>query len=146
MSVMVVAGGGVPELGFGLAIQKVIYDKLTAMLAIPVYDDVPQPNDGGNPSNFPYVTLGEDVLTFDDTDTINAMNASITVHVWSRHSGRKEVKEIQNEIYHYLHRADLVAVGYNFVTITQESATTMLDADGLTRHGVQTFKILIEEI
>lgn len=131
---------------FGLVIQKAIYDKLSAGLAVSVYDDVPQPNDGGNPSNFPYVTIGEDVMAFDDTDTINAVDASITIHVWSRYSGRAEVKQLQNEIYDLLHRAELVAAGFNFVTITQESATTMLDADGLTRHGVQTFKILIEEI
>lgn len=126
---------------FSLTVQSVIYNKLlTDISPIPVYDDVPQ-----DLSAFPYVTIGEDVLTFNDTDTDRSNNVSITVHTWSRERGRKETKQIQSQIYDSLHLANLVKAGYNFVVITEQSSTTFLDADGLTRHGVQTFKLIIEE-
>lgn len=130
---------------FSLVIQQAIYDKLTTDLSRTVYDDVPQPADPGDDANFPYITIGEDSLTFADTDDSNRVEASITVHTWSRYQGKLETKQIQGEIYSSLHRAELVATGYNFVTITMQSTTSALDADGVTRHGVQTFKLILEE-
>ena len=55
--------------------------------AIPVYDNVPQVS-----SAFPYVTIGEDIFTDMSTDTELINLVSITVHTWSRHSGRSETK------------------------------------------------------
>lgn len=125
---------------FALTVQKAIYDKLSTDLAVPVYDDVPQCS-----SSFPYVTIGEDSLTYNDTDTDRSVNVSITIHTWSRKRGRFEVKTIQSQIYDSLHYADLVQTGYNFVIITEQDSTSLLDADGRTRHGVQTFNLIIEE-
>ena len=129
---------------FNIAIQTAIYEKLSADLSYTVYDDVPQP--GASGAGFPYVVIGEDVSTFDDTDTELSLIVSITIHSWSRYSGRKEVKIMMDEIYTSLHRANLSQTGYKFITITQESALSQLDPDGETRHGIQTFNLLIEEI
>lgn len=126
---------------FETVVQKAIYAKLSADTSYAVYDDVPQET-----SAFPYITIGEDNHTFADTDTELMNRVSITVNTWSRYRGRKEIKEMQAEVYNALHRANLVEAGYNFVTITQESSISFLDADGITRHGVQTFNLLIEEI
>jgi hypothetical protein len=126
---------------FNTVVQEVIYAKLVADIAYPVYDDKPQDD-----SAFPYVTIGEDNYTFADTDTELMCNASITINTWSRYRGREEIKQMQDAIYNSLHRADLTATGYNFVTITQDSAISFYDADGITRHGVQTFNLLIEEL
>jgi hypothetical protein len=38
-----------------------------------------------------------------------------------------------------------VQAGYNFVIITEQNSTTQLDPDGRTRHGIQTFNLIIEE-
>jgi len=130
---------------FSVVIQQAIYDKLSADLSYPVYDDVPQPKDSGKKSDFPYITIGEDNLIYADTDESNRVEASIVIHTWSRYQGRLETKQIQGEIYDSLHRALLSAVGYNFVTITMQNATSAMDADGITRHGVQTFKLILEE-
>lgn len=126
---------------FELVVQQAIYDKLTTDISYTVYDDVPQ-----DPSEFPYVTIGEDNHVFADTDTELMNQVSITIDTWSRYRGRKEIKQMQAAIYNSLHRANLVAAGYNFVTITQESSISFYDADGITRHGVQTFNLLIEEL
>lgn len=130
-------------MSFETVVQQTVFNKLFNDLSYPVYDDVPQSN---NSSNFPYVTIGEDILTAIDTDTELMQRVSITIHVWSREPGRKECKEIQGEIYTSLNRANLTAAGYNFITITGEDSTSFYDADGFTRHGVQTFNLLIEEL
>lgn len=130
-------------MSFSIAVQTAIYQKLNTDLTVPVYDDVPELASNWKTA---YVTIGEDVFTYADTDTENMQRCSITIHVWSRYSGRKECKDIQGEIYNSLHRANLSHPGYKFITITEDSATSVLDPDGLTRHGVQTFNLLIEEI
>lgn len=129
-------------MSFSIVVQKAIYEKLSADLATPVYDDVQQSRSWKDA----YITIGEDVFTYADTDTENMCRVSITIHTWARCRGRKEVKEIQDQIYQSLHRAQLVQTGYKFITITQESATSDLDPDGHTRHGVQTFNLLLEEL
>lgn len=137
-------------MGYETEIQTAIYDALTGdstlMAAVTgVYDGVPQPTDGGAGTDFPYVTIGETQHQEWDTDTELGADATVTIHVWSRYRGRKEVKDIQAIIYGLLHRANLAITGYNLVGIDWIQSDTFMDADGLTRHGVQTFRITIEE-
>jgi hypothetical protein len=136
-------------MSFESVVQQAIYSKLTSdaplmAAVVGVYDAVPQLEQPD--TEFPYVTIGEDVHTTIDTDTELMNLVSITVHVWSRYNGRSETKNIQGLIYNALHRADLAYAGYKFVTITQEQSSTMMDADGHTRHGIQTFNLMIEEL
>lgn len=132
------------------AIQSAIYSALTGdstlMSAVTgVYDDVPQSADAGSGAAFPYVTIGEATHTEWDTDTELGSDVTVTIHVWSRYRGRKEVKDIQGQIYSLLHRANLAVTGYNLVGVDWIQSDSFMDADGLTRHGVQTFRITIEE-
>lgn len=135
--------------GFTTAIQQAIYSALSGdvgltALVTAVYDDVPQFSDTGDGANFPYVTIGEDSLNNWDTDTELGTDASITVHTWSRYKGRKEVKQIQSVIYSALHRADLTVSGYNFIGLDWTDSTSFLDTDGFTRHGVCTYRMLLQ--
>jgi len=133
-------------MSFELVVQQAIYEKLAADLAYPIYDDVKQADDSGNGAEFPYITIGEDVHTTIDTDTELINQVSITIHTWSRFAGRSETKQIQGLIYGALHRANLSATGYNFINIAQVNSESQLDSDGFTRHGIQTFNLLIEEL
>lgn len=124
-------------------LQQAIYAALTndteLMAEITgVYDSVPD-----NKSDFPYVTIGEDVLTEFDTDSGTGHTASITIHTWSRYNGRKEAKTIQGLIYDTLHNAPLPLTGYSMLLLRQETENTLLDPDGKTRHGVQTFESIM---
>ena len=135
---------------FETVVQKAIYNKLindTALMAVidNVYDDVPQVNSGSEAA-FPYVTIGEDSHTTTDTDLELSQQVSITIHTWSRFSGRSETKKIQGLIYDTLHRSNLAEEGYKFINIAQVTSESFLDSDGFTRHGVQTFNLLIEEL
>lgn len=126
-------------------IQKAVYTKLNADLSTPVYDYVPQDSDSGSSTPFPYVTIGEDVVTEFDTDTDSGGNVLITIHTWSRAKGRKECKDIQGAIYTSLHRQTLAISGYNFIDCFFVSEQSFFDTDGYTRHGVSSYRILIDE-
>lgn len=137
-------------MSYGNAIQKAIYDTLTAyspLMAVVtgVYDNVPQAIDSGSVTAFPYVTIGEDVIVEWDTDDSLGANATITVHTWSRTAGRKECKTIQGHIFDALSRQELTVTGYTLVTIEYEGEESFLDFDGETRHGVSTFRIYLDE-
>lgn len=138
-------------MSFETALQSALYSALSgdialSALVVGVYDDVPQPVDAGDSSAFPYVTIGESVHTGWDTDTSSGDDASVTVHVWSRYSGRAETKQIQGAIYDVLHRSNLAVTGYATVSVDWEQSESFLDSDGQTRHGVQTFRILLDEV
>lgn len=130
-------------MSFETAVQTAIYQALSgnaalAALVTGVYDNVPQG------TAFPYVSIGQDVHNEWDTDTTQGSDCSITIHVWSRKRGRKEVKAIQAAIYDVLHRADLTQSGYKIDNLMWENSQSFMDADGKTRHGVQTFRMQIE--
>jgi hypothetical protein len=140
-------------------IQKSIYAKLradanlSALLAKDVqnntqsaiYDNVPEAVDSGSDSVFPYVTIGDDTAVDWDTDNSQGKEATLTIHSWSRYRGRKEVKEIQGAIYNALHLSNLIITGYHSVLMVSEYSETLVDPDGLTRHGVQRFRLIVEK-
>lgn len=104
-----------------------------------VYDHVPQD------AEFPYIRIGEDTAIDFDTDSSVGTEHTIHIHVWSRYRGKQEVKEIQQAVYDALQRHALPLPDLNLVSIDFEFSETVLDADGLTRHGVQRFRVLIDK-
>lgn len=113
-----------------------------------VYDHVPQEvsDDSDQDSgNFPYVRVGEfTAIPFDTHDSQGSDN-TITIHSWSRYRGMSEIKRIQRQVYLALHRFGLVVTGVDMIDCQWESADVFLDDDGLTRHGVQRFRIMLDE-
>jgi hypothetical protein len=67
------------------------------------------------------------------------------VHVWSRASHSLEVKQIQAAIYEVLHRGTISIAGSVFIGSDYITQTVQRDPDGITRHGVQEFRIIYEE-
>lgn len=140
-------------------VQKSIYlalradTNLSALLAKDVndstksaiYDNVPEAVDAGSDSVFPYVTIGDDTFLEWDTDNSQGKEGTLTIHSWSRYRGRKEVKEIQGAIYDRLHLSNLIFNGYYSVLMLSEYSETLVDPDGLTRHGVQRFRLIMEK-
>lgn len=127
--------------GFAAELQNAIYDRLVSFPGMPpVYDAVPENN-----TNFPYVVLGADTHVPFDTDNSVGADSTLTLHVWSRYRGMKECKDIQALLYDALNRYELSVAGFWTVFCDFEYEDTLLDADGLTRHGVSRFRTLIEE-
>lgn len=136
---------------FETVVQTKIYETLTGSAPLiaaikAVYDDVPQAISSGDSSAFPYVAIGEDIHTDTSTDLELSNLVSITIHAWSRYTGRAETKQIQGLVYDALNRADILDTNYKFINIHQVSSESRLESDGFTRHGIQTFNLMIEEL
>lgn len=134
-------------------LQAAIYQKLQGTLALTqmvkgIYDHIPQHVKVDNPSDsiFPYIIIGDDTHKSDDTDTELGFDSEITIHIWTRYLGLAENKQIQGEIYKALHRKSLSISGYHLISMGFVDGKTFKDADGLSQHGVQTFRLLTEEL
>lgn len=131
---------------FGNQISSQVYDALMANAALlslvtGVYDHVPQEEE------YPYVVIGELVETPQNTDDVEQMSeASIIIHSYSGEWGRKETHAIQKEIVNSLHRAEMAEPGVEFVNTEHEQSQSFTDSDGITRHGVVEFNIIITEV
>lgn len=132
---------------FALPTQSAVYTRLNAELSCSVYDDVPDSPVGAPEANFPYAVIGEYAATPWDTDDTLGNTMLITVHVYSRYSGNKQVKELMQEVYNALNRqhANLSAAGYRFVDCLFSSSNIVPLGDGKTRQGICRYIITIEK-
>jgi hypothetical protein len=129
-------------------LQLAVYNRLVAAMPTRrIYDSPPNQPDGMPDSSFPYVVIGDDTLAPFDTDDAVGTSATVTIHVWSRYNGRKEVKTILGQLYSALNRQApaLSAAGYYFIDSLYEFGDIIEEADGKTRHGVCRFRITMEK-
>ncbi|MBY6265571.1 DUF3168 domain-containing protein [Azospirillum sp. 412522] len=121
-----------------LAAQVAILAALRPALdPVLVLDDVPQGQ------AFPYVVIGEDVVTdWPMLGDDEAEEIDLTLHVWSRYAGRKEAKTLMAAIRTALHQQPLQVDGQQLVTLRFAFETLFIEPDGLTRHGVIRFRAL----
>lgn len=131
-------------MGVELEVQEMLFRALSEnealnQMGVSVFDDVPQG------SSFPYITIGEAIFTERGTDTETDFEGTATIHTWSRYAGRAETKRIQGVVFDALNRAPLSLESLTLDELHFESSTSFLDADGKTRHGVQTFRLIVQE-
>ena len=127
-------------------LQQAVYAALTgdasvqALLGNParVFDHVPQD------SVFPYVVVGEVTSGPFDTKTEDGLDQTLTIHSWSRYRGLKETKEIMAAVTGALDQQALAVSGHDLVLLRLTFGATVLDPDGLTRHGVQRFRAVTQ--
>jgi len=133
-------------MGYSEQVQEIVFNALNGVISADVYDYFPQQDDSGSAVEFPFVTIGDDILEPWDTMSDTGIQATVTVHVWSKYEGKKEVKDIQDEIYNALHRQILaVGTGYNFVGCDLDDSRVIIEGDGVTIHGTQDFIITLDE-
>ena len=77
------------------ALQRGVYQALASSLdlttllgGVRVYDDAPQS------APYPFITLGQSVVRDWSTGTEDGAEHDLTLHVWSRSGGKKQVHEI----------------------------------------------------
>ena len=104
------------------ALQQSIFTKITSgtltdvagtSITTKVFDDVPEG------TSYPYVIIGEET----------AINF-----------GTKDKDANEHTI---LHNTDITVSGASLVNIRHEFEQTLLEADGITRHGVMRFRVVI---
>lgn len=94
---------------------------------------------------YPWVSIfGIESNQFDNDVTLG-FDSTMTVHSWSNQRDMAEINNIKAAIYSVLHNNDLTYTGYSNVEFCQEFETTLRDPDGITLHGVQRFKIIMQE-
>ena len=123
-------------------IFSAIYARLTAQIATPVFDHVPQDN-----TTYPFVRINPIETTNDDTDTNNGFSAQVTIIAFSRYRGLQEINNIADSIYTALHQWVMpntanFAVG-NFI---EGSRQIINDPDGITRDSIQQYTFFYDPL
>ncbi|MEC9346062.1 MAG: DUF3168 domain-containing protein [Pseudomonadota bacterium] len=128
-----------------LAIRKAAYAALVAdsdvgaLVGDRIYDAPPEG------VTFPYVQLGDSIVTDNDTQTVNGSEEDLVLHTWSRQRGRKETDQVQAAIYGALHRQDLQISGQTLILCNRTFEQVLRDPDGVTYHGVSRYRFLTME-
>ena len=126
-------------------LQQALYARLQAdpglkaLLGDPVraYDYVPP-----DPV-FPYLTLGEMEARDHGAKGYPASTQLVTLHVWSRQRGSREVKQALSALRECLHDASFSISGLGLARCQEEFAATLTDPDGLTEHGIARYRMVV---
>ena len=127
------------------ALQRGVYralagslDLTTLLGGVRVYDDAPQA------APYPFITLGQSVIRDWSTGTENGAEHNLTLHVWSRSGGKKQVQQILEVIRAVLHDQPLLLADHHLVNLRQEFSEARLDPDGDTFHGIVRYRAVTE--
>tara|TARA_Y100001937_G_scaffold113706_1_gene162696 strand:- start:231 stop:641 length:411 start_codon:yes stop_codon:yes gene_type:complete len=104
-----------------------------------VFDDVPEG------TGYPYIVVGEESSNNVSTKSLDMHEHTLTIHTWSQYRGLKEIKVIMKQIYDNLNDVNLSVSGGQAVNMKQEFLTTLVDADGITRHGIMRFRAVVSD-
>ena len=119
-------------------VQKAIFDALTPAVAPTLVLDQAGPN-----QPYPYVTIGEFIGGQADALTRQGNDLELTIHVWSRQPGFQQAGDLMTAIKNALDRQKFVITGAQWVDTVWNYAQTLRDADGITRHGVLRFRVML---
>jgi uncharacterized protein DUF3168 len=127
------------------ALQRGVYQALagssdlTTLLGGPrIYDDAPQG------ASFPFITFGQSVIRDWSTGTEAGAEHNLTLHVWSRAGGRKQVHDIIAAIKTVLHDQPLPLADHYLINLRHEFSEARLDPDGDTFHGIVRYRAVTE--
>jgi hypothetical protein len=121
------------------AMQKALYAALDAALSVPVYD-------GKAPHScaLPYVTVGDVIEQPADSLSGRRTEAFVTLSVWSRYRGKKEVSGIVADIDAALHEKKLAMEHGRMIRVRVVRKRIAPDIDGETFMGSVTLRVLYE--
>jgi hypothetical protein len=113
---------------------------VTALGGEQVFDDVPRD------VPFPYITIG-DIDTRDwSTQTSRGHEHTVTVHLWSRYRGRKQVQELIAEVDRILDGASPPLSGYRLVNLSTVFWTAQREPDGEVYRGTMRLRAVTEPL
>jgi len=110
---------------------------------VPVYDRV------GTNTVPPYITIGDEQINDDGNSCEDAFEVFADIHVWARdvdgHTvrGKAFAKEIGKPVIDSL-ASELAIDDYTITVGLLDTARYFTEPDGVTAHGVLTFRYLIE--
>ena len=135
---------------FSWPLQKAVFEKLLDGVAdgeriiipeidnpVAILDEIPAG------TKYPYIFIGEETSIDGDTKDRTGAQHTITIHCWSQYAGQKEVKLMEKYLVDKLHEKDISILGANVVNIRREFDQVLIEIDGITRHGVSRFRIVV---
>lgn len=129
------------------AVQKMIFSALNGSAAIQtalggagrVLDFVP------DNMAAPFIRIGEMEQTDRGSQTTDGWTHTFTIHCWFKTQTRAPVLALQGLIDAALHNLDLTPTGFTNLTLRRDFATSLVEPDNVTYHGIQRFRILTGE-
>jgi len=129
----------------GWALQKAVYAALAADPSVTaligagkVFDDVPRE------AEFPYIAFGQGLERDWSMGSADGREHVLVLHVWSRHSGRRETFEVMEAVRDALHDQPLTLCGHRLVNLRHEISEARRADDGETYQGVVRFRAVTE--
>lgn len=129
----------------GWALQKAVFQalrddsELTTLLGgQKIYDDVPQD------TSFPYIAFGRTSQRDWSTGTDGGTEHSLTLHIWSRAAGRRQVFKIISRTRALLHDQPLAMTNHNLINMRFEFSEARRDNAGENFHGLIRFRAVTE--
>lgn len=128
-------------------IQRAVFSLLTAEAATlgKVLDHEPDQQE----RKYPFTVMADSTAKEWDTDSDEGLDIILTIDTWSQYVGNAEVKAMQDKIRDVLNHAELALseIGLHCVLVQLTSEQVLTDpTDGLTRHGTQEFRLLVEQL
>jgi hypothetical protein len=129
-------------------LQAAIYQYLTTapVSLSAVYDQPPQDVAGV------YTLIGDETAVDWDTDDANGYECTVTLYSYHTNTGQSEtvtgyrdLKIRMEAIYNALHHQALSVTGYSALQCVQEFREVRRSADGLSRQGIQRFRVIIHK-
>lgn len=129
-----------------LAVQKLIV--ATLRVHAPLLALVPVTNiydRHGRPDRFPAVIIGEAQTVGDDIDCGELSEVYSTLHVWTREDGFEACKRIAGAVRRAMWNVEGEADGFS-MDFRFEDTRFLRDPDGVSAHGVVTFRSNVGEV
>ncbi|MBC8048821.1 MAG: DUF3168 domain-containing protein [Chitinophagales bacterium] len=131
----------------GFALQSGIFQGLTGNAAVVallggqrVYDDAPQP------VTFPFITINPTTARDWSTGTEPGLEHLITIHIWSRYAGRRQIYDVSDAIRDALDGAALILDGHRLINLRHQYSDLRRDDDGETYHAALRFRAVTEPV
>lgn len=93
---------------------------------------------------FPYVAIADGMERDWSTGSDAGSEHAVTLHVWSRYAGRKEVQAIMTAVRDVLHDATLSLSGHALINLRHESSQVVRHSDGDTCQGIIRMRAVTE--
>ncbi len=95
---------------------------------------------------FPTITFGNATLADWSTATEQGSEQIVTLHVWSKGKGKKQVLDIMEAVRGLIDDAALSLAGHHLVSIRLQMAEARFDDDLAVHHGLMRFRALTEVV
>ena len=95
---------------------------------------------------FPYIVIGESQSKPLDGQRVSGNDMILTLHIYGRGCGMQEIRRIMSAIYDALHTVSFAVPNQILVLCQYVDSETVLEDDGMTRHGIQRFQIITEPV